>query len=188
MVSEKSTKKGSKKNKNKILPYWFLILCWGCWKDRHACKEEGFHNEIKSPQGKDYKADTLKAPSFLSNGLRCMLKRETHGSNCQCVHFSRSFVFFITFLRNEREETRGWIEIASTRWEISININKNNRKKAIFLPISTHKTVYTQFLMPLRYVLPHIFLLSIPSSSCKSPISKCEQKQVKPSIYHSCVN
>lgn len=61
---------------------------------------------------------------------------------------------FSAFLRNERFGQGN--KIARTRWKISININKNNRKKAIFLPISTHKTVYTQFLMPLHFVLPHI--------------------------------
>lgn len=66
--------------------------------------------------------------------------------------FSNVFTLF-AFLRNEREEDG---KLCRTRWKVSININKNERKKAIFLPISTHKTVYTQFLMPLHFVLPHI--------------------------------
>lgn len=82
-----------------------------------------------------------------------------------------------------------------TRWKISININKNNRNESNFPYGSTHKTVYTQFLMPLHFVLPHISALRFLHLTAVQPLvvdsrrlSECEQKQVNPQFTDSCVN
>lgn len=87
----------------------------------HRMQAEGSNNEGISPQ-KDYTRHIKR--SFVLFSVHVWM-----GEYTEAIDTTR---MFLTFLRNESHKWEQEEELPRTRWKISININKNNRKKTNF--------------------------------------------------------